>query len=220
MEDKEIAFVSIAFREQYVEQIARLKESIEKIYPENKFFHWIDSWPPDSPTFAESLYGFKAHAVNHVYRMENFKKIIWFDPSCVLVDKVDYYFDIIKDYGVLAMRDESKLFQTCCDKAYDYFGVDIKESERLGHHLVGGSLYVFDFDIPLCRKIFEVWLKAEADGIFGSQHEQSTEQINRHRNDESCMAMALYLCGSKPVPPDQSRYMSEENAIVIKKHFR
>lgn len=214
-----IAFVSVAFREQYVEQIQRLKESIENIYPYKVLNYWVDSWPPNSRTFAESLYGFKVHAVDYLRRCGD-KKIIWFDPSCILVDKVEYYFDIIRDYGVLAVRDESKLPGCCGDKAYNYFGVDIQESERAGHHLVGGSLYVFDFDLPLCNTVFEKWKKSEMDGIFGSQHEQATEQINRHRNDESCMALSLYTSGTKPIMPDVARYMSSENPIVIKKHFR
>ncbi len=216
----DIAFVTVAFGEKYIEEAKRLDESIKSIYPDALFVRWLDgSLPIMAKPFLESLYGFKVHAVDHL-RNIGIKRVVWFDPACILMDKMDYYFDLIDQYGVIAVSDESKLANTCCDKAYKYFKVDIEGSRGEDQRLVGGSFYAFDFSLPLCNTIFDKWKKSELDGIFGSQEEQATEQINRHRNDESCMALSLYTSGSKPFPTDIARYCSSVDCIVDKKHFR
>lgn len=219
----DIAFCSLAFGPRYIKQQWRLMDSIKQHEPGAKHFTWQDDYPPNALIHYDSLYGFKVHAVNYA-RGQGYKKIIWFDTACVLIDKVDYWFDIIKDYGVIAARDESLLSGTICDKALEYFakieGKDWHVNNIADWHLVGGSLYVFDFSLQLCNDIFYQWEAAEADGIFGSQYESASGQINSHRHDESCQSMALYLNGSKPVPYDICRYNNGDGSIVIKKHFK
>jgi hypothetical protein len=219
MNTNNICFVSVVFKDRrYFRQQDRLLNSISAIYPNDEshsYLFFTDSYPPGSRPHYDSLYGFKVHAVKAALK-EGYKKIIWLDTACLLVDKVDYYFDIIKDYGIIAARDENPLSKSISDKALEYFGnPDIK-----GMHLVGGSLYVFDFNLPLCIKIFDQWAQAEVEGIFGSQFESASGQINKHRHDEAILAYLLYANGSKPVPYDQCRYNNGEGSIVIKKHFK
>src|SRR5580692_1765206 len=145
----DFCFVCVAFNPAYVEQQVRLRKSILEIYPDANIIFFTDRYPPGTKTHEASHYGFKPHGVNNA-KEQGFKKIIWFDPACVLVKKVDYWFELVKEYGVVAAEDTSLLNQNCSDEAYNYFGISRQESIEKKQHLVGGSLYVFDFDLPLC----------------------------------------------------------------------
>lgn len=212
----DFTFLSVAFGARYVEQQIRLHESIANIYPNEPHICWTDCMPPGAKPHAESLYGFKPHAAQHALDL-GFKKIIWLDPACILVDKVDYYFEL--GIPVMAVKDDNKLKNYIGDRAkfwYSIGGGYISDN----YHLVGGSIYVFDFNHKDTQKIFDSWYNAEQHGIFGSQKEQASGQINKHRNDESCMAMALYTNGYDPTAYDVARYDKVPNPIVIKKHFK
>lgn len=211
---KDVVFVSGAFGDQrYIDQQIRLGKSLYLLYPKNAKYFWTNEFPDGTKPFDESMYGFKPHIIDHVRKLGN-KKIVFFDPACILVDKVDYYFDIMPDYGVIAAMDDNLLCNYCGDAAYEYFGITRQHSKEMCQHLVGGSLYVFDFDIPLCCDIFDTWLQAEKNGIFGKWDTPG------HRNDESCMALSLYKHGSRPTPYDLARYNDVCNPIVIKIHFK
>lgn len=211
-----IAFVSTAFGERYVEQLWRLKDSIEKFHPEAGFYYWTDRYPPLAKTHTESYYGFKVHAVNFAKEL-GYTKIIWLDTAMVLQDRMDWYFEnLTPHYGVVAVRDDNKLEKYCGQAAYDYF--DIPRNNY--HHLVGGSLFVFDFDMPLCSEIFDRWAAAERDGIFGSKHKDHKREFKTHRHDESCMSLALYKSGSQPVPYGDARYNDVPDPLCTKHHFK
>jgi hypothetical protein len=205
-------FLSLAFGERYIEQQTRLDVSINTIYPDAHMW-WVNQYPNGSSPHLDSLYGFKVYAIQWAIN-NGYKKIIWLDTACILQQPVDYWFSL--NLPVLAAKDDNPLGSCIGDKALNYYGnPDIE-----GMHLVGGSVYVFNFDHHDCQKIFDHWAKAEADGIFGSQAEQSSGKINRHRNDESCMSMAIYQKGHEPVPCDVMKYNQGEGSIIIKKHFK
>lgn len=206
-----IAFLTVAVDDpRYIEQQERLIQSIEKFHPEAKIFRWTNEYPPESKTMAESMYGFKVHAVNHA-RSQGYWKIVWLDTACILVDRVDDYFEMTNNYGVVAVEDANKLKQYCHPNAWEWF----KEPVNDDWHLVGGSLFVFDFINYLCERIFRKWEQAEAAGMFGT-----SETRSGHRHDESCLSLALYTSGSRPVPYPDARYNDVPNPIVIKKHFK
>lgn len=201
----QIALVSIAFGDQrYLDQLNRLLESIEAYEPDAAVFTWVNEMPPGAKAHTESYYGFKFHAINHV-RSLGYTKIVWFDPAVYLVAPLTDYWDIVKQYGVVAAKDDNKLSPYTKDEQYEYF-----LSSRLDYmHLVGGSIYVFDFELGLCNAIFNEWANSEAAGLF-----------HMGRNDESCMALALYACGSEPTPYDVARYNGSGNDICKKLHFK
>jgi hypothetical protein len=209
----DFCFLSVAFGERYIEQQRRLNESLERIHPDAEHVMWTNNYPPGSRSHKDSLYGFKPHAVKALLDA-GYKKIIWLDTACILQQTVDYWLNL--NLPVVAAKDDNALSKCIADKALNYYG----NPDITGMHLVGGSVYVFNFYHPDCQKIFDHWAKAEADGIFGSQVEQSSGKINRHRHDESCLAMALYQNGYEPVPCDVMRYNQGEDSIVIKKHFK
>lgn len=206
--------ISCAFGKRYLQQLDRLKVSVERLYPGYTFLSWRNEDIPGRP-FYESLYGFKVHAVAKALEA-GFKKIIFLDPACILQHaEVDYWFTADMP-PVIAVKDDNLLNKMIGSKALDYYG----NPDITGWHLVGGSLYVFDFNKLLCSEIYNHWRKAEENGIFGSQAELSSELINGHRMDESCMAVSIYSHGVQPVGHDVARYNQNEQSIIIKRHFK
>lgn len=213
---KEVAFVSVAFSERYISQQIRLRQSIVDVYGEDaNIFMWCDKLPPGARPFLDSLYGFKPHAIKQALDA-GFNKVCYFDTAIILQDKVDYYQDKVKDYGVIAVADETQLHKVCSRKALRHF--NLQKHEILKWKLVGGSFYYFDFDLPLCQTIFNKWMEAEQKGLFGSQSDEAMGLLEGHRHDETVMALALYTSGSRPMSED-TRYNCE-GGIMIKKHFK
>jgi hypothetical protein len=206
-----IAFLTLAVGDpRYIEQQNRLIESIKLYHPEARIYKWTNEYPEGSRPHDESMYGFKVHAVQHAI-CNGYTKIIWVDTACILVDRVDDLFELAKQYGVVAAEDANKLVQYCHPDAWKWF----KEPVNNDYHLVGGSLFVFDFDNYLCEVIFDKWAQSELAGQFGTKDTRLG-----HRHDESCMALALYSAGSKPVPYPECRYDDVPDRIMVKKHFK
>lgn len=214
-----IAFCSVAFGPQYVEQQERLKESILQLYPEAHLFFYKEELPVGSKPFLESLYGFKVHAIKEA-RDYGFKKVVWVDSAIVLKHKLDFEDSMVEQYGVLAVRDDNKLTNVCSDTCVKYF--DIAKSDLDDRHLVGGSFYYFNFNYSLSRLIFDDWYNAEQAGIFGSQEDASSDKLQGHRHDETCMALAIYKNGSSPLPANHLKYPGAytEEIWIDKKHFK
>lgn len=212
-------FVCVAFGDKrYIEQQARLKHSILQIYPDAQLFFWTNEMPPGARSMSESLYGFKPHSVEFA-RKQGYKKIMFFDPAIILMKPIDFYQEKVKEYGVCCAQDDNKLSPFCGDRALKEY--NLSRDDIRDWHLVGGSFYYFDFDVPLSNNIFFDWYDSEVLDLYGSQKEQASGQLQGHRNDEAIMAIALYLWGSRPMSGDV-RYNCEnkEVEIIAKRHFK
>lgn len=213
----EIAVCSVAFGEKYVWRLGRMKETLQNTNPNVRLFEWTDRMPDGARPFNESLYGFKPHAIQ-IARDQGYKKIFFIDCTCVIQDKLNYYDQHTKEHkGVLAVQDDNKLTGFCSDKALRYIGKDRQYLKD--KHLVGGSLYYFDFDVPGCEYIFGRWMESELKGLFGNMVEQCGEQLQGHRSDETMMSLFLYEAGSKPFT-GATRYNWEKGGVVQKMHFK
>lgn len=213
----DMAVCSLAFGEKYVWRLGRLKESLQETNPTVPLFFHNETLPPGARTFNESLYGFKPHCINEALQA-GYKKIFFIDCTCIVQGDLSYYNEFTAEYGgVLAVQDDNKLTGFCSDRALRY--VRQKRSWLADKHLVGGSLYYFDFNYPLCQDLFKRWMQAEKDGIFGNMVEQCSERLQGHRSDETMMALFLYLLGSKPWS-GPTKYNWENGGIVLKRHFK
>ena len=222
MNDK-IAICTLAFGWKYSWRMYRLKETVENIYgPDYPIFMHDHTLPPGARQFNESLYGFKPHCILEA-RNAGYNRIAWIDCTAVLQDKLEYYDQFTDEYGVLAVQDDNKLKPFLWEKAFRYIGKSKekpKDVEWLADkHLIGGSFYYFDFTKPLCNVIFDKWLKAEKDGMFGNMVDQCAERLQGHRSDETMLALALYTSGSKPFS-GATRYNWEKGGIIQKMHFK
>lgn len=212
----DICFCNVSFGQRYVQTQERLRDSILKIYPSAKLFFWTDSFPPNSKTHEQSYYGFKVHAVQHA-REQGFKKVVWIDTCAILNNPIEPLLEVMKD-GFFVIRDENKL--------YRFTGQWFRKLYRIDPtwHLLGGSIYIFDFNHPVGTKIFEDWRRMEAEGMFGAADEKYAEENDGiencgHRFDETVMAYCMYTNGVQPFDPDTGRYNQNETSVVLKKHF-
>jgi hypothetical protein len=213
----DIAVCAVSFGEKYNWRMGRLKETLENTNPNVRFFSWVDRMPDGARPFKESMYGFKPHAIQ-IAKDQGFKKIAWIDCTAVVLDDLHYYDQFTAEHkGVLAVQDDNKLTGICSDKALKYLG---KKKEYLNDkHLVGGSFYYFDFNVPGCETIFNRWMEAEKKDLFGSVMEEISERLQGHRADETMMSLFLYENGSKPFT-GATRYNWEKGGIIQKMHFK
>jgi hypothetical protein len=214
---KDVCFTSVCFGDRrYCDQQLRLKKSILNIYPEANLNFYYDRVPASAKSFITSLYGFKVHAINET-RTLGFKKVIWLDPAMILEREVDWQF---LEYPMIAVKDDNKLANLISEQCLDYYSLTREQLLREDWRLVGGSLYYFDFTKQIAEDIFLTWYNAEKEGLFGSQAQAASEQIQGHRNDESCMAVAMYLNGVMPQGGGDVGYCVEKNPIFKKIHFK
>jgi len=221
----DVIFVSCAFGNHlYFQQMDRLQRSILKIYPKANLLFYrgtdkntsTEGMPPGSKSFLDSLYGFKPHAVE-VARQKGFKKVIWLDPAMKLRGKVD---DLINFPTFVAVKDDSVLHNVVSNNCYKYFGLTREYVQQKDLHLVGGSLYFFNFNRPEDCGIQDTWLQAEKDGIFGSQWDAAGKGLEGHRYDEAVMSICMDKYNVRPVGAYEVRYCITENPMFTKHHFK
>ena len=217
---KKFCFVSCAFDdERYITQQDRLRESILAMYPDANIIFNRGRVADGSLPMADSLYGFKPHAINNQWN--DYDYVIWVDPAMVLQADLNPLFDITDaNEGVYAVKDDNLLANTTSELCLDYFGLKKETVLNLGFHLVGGSLYVFNTNLPKANQVFRDWYNAELQGIFGTQAQAQSERINGHRNDETCMAFAMYTNQLHPIDCDKARYGNGQDSFFKKLHFK
>jgi hypothetical protein len=213
---KDTVFVSVAVDDQrYIDQQTRLKESILAIHPDANFLFFTNEYPVGAKSYFDSMYGFKPHAIAEAKK--KYSKVFWMDTAMVLQKPVTQLFDD----EMIAAIDDNGLYKTISDSCLKYYGLTREQlKEELKWNLVGGSFYFFDFNTPLANKIFDQWMEAEKVGLFGSQYQEASEQLQGHRHDETCLAVAIYMNGHHPYHHHEVGYNIGEEGIMVKRHFK
>lgn len=216
MDNGKTVFCCYAFRQQYIKQQTRLRNSIREVYPRANLLFYTTNPPPYSRPFLSSLYGFKPHLAKAALE-QGFSKVILLDPAMILKREIDLFLQ----YPVVAVKDTSVLWNVTSDKTYQHYNLSKEEVKQKDWHLVGGSFYYFDFENPIALKVYRQWLEAEELGLFGSQYEAASEQLQGHRYDETLMSFAMYMNGITPQDPDQVGYcIDPSKSIWLKEHFK
>lgn len=213
MNYKDICFVSVAFGQAYLGQQTRLKKSILDLFPDANILFYYDCMPPGARGMSESLYGFKCHAIAEAKK--RFSKILWLDPAMILVDKDFSDYD---DVFFAAVKDDHKLNPFISNEALAFYRITREQIEDV--HLVGGSLYYFDFEFKVVNNIFDMWLHAEVNNMYDGEGQSHTGATRGHRSDEALMALAMWKFGIQPCGAGDIRYCIENNPMFIKKHFK
>lgn len=211
-----LVFCSVAFGKEYVQQQARLRESIRFFYPNANLLFYTEELPPGSRPFLDSLYGFKPHLAQEA-RKRGYKRLMLLDPAMIMVAPLDGVYD---RYSVVAAKDTSVLWNVTSHRAADFFGTSRVEIRNKGWHLVGGSFYYLNLETASAVMVLDRWTEAERAGMFGSQQEAASEQLQGHRYDETIMALCMYQAGIEPQDPDKIGYCIETNSVWQKKHFK
>ena len=208
---KDVVFTTYSFGKLYCYQQGRLKESILKIYPDANLRFWHDDdgagypqpgKPPGAKPFNESMYGFKVHCVRNCIN-EGFKKVVFLDAAIILEAPIDDVLERAAEIGVLATDERCDLIQFISNKCLEYVG---ETRETLNLKLIGGSVYVFDFNNPKAIQVFEYWEQLEHAGMFGQAGDRGHGAPMGHRNDETCMSLSLAKYGIESQPFDVLGY--------------
>lgn len=219
--NNKIAFCTVAvwsknYDNAYLDQQDTLVDSIRRIYwnrEQAEIFQWRDCYPPGSRDWLSSSYGFKCHAIKFALD-QGYQRVVYMDTAMILKKKLDLD-HLVPEHGMIAIKDDSNLMNVTSDLACQYFGVTREWLN--GKNLVGGSFYYLNADNPKAMTIFNQWIEAEKNDVFGSQDLESAGKQQGHRHDESSLAICLYLNNSKPCTYEQIGYQGE---TMVKRHFR
>lgn len=201
---------SVAFREPYLTHNLRQNETI----PDGiKIFNFIDELPYKEgivkenivSRFQKSLYGFKPHAIQMAID-NSFKLVIWFDPSVLPTSNINDLFLELKETDMLVIKGDKPINSMANDKAFNWFGLDKNDTINVNH--IGGTFYGFNFNNPKTVEVFNLWKKAEEDGIFGTQDDF---MIGNHWCDESCMALAMHKVGIEQKTSTTLKYLNQKD---------
>lgn len=211
---KDLVFISLAFGQAYLDQQTRLKQSILDLIPDANIEFWYGTMPPGARSMNDSLYGFKPHCVDEA-RLAGYKRVIWLDPAMILVDPNLY--DLLR-YPFAAVRDDHKLSPFISSEALAWS--QLTRTDIAAVHLVGGSLYYFDFNDHAANNILDFWLRSEQGNMFDGAGQRHTGAERGHRSDEALMAVAMFRNGVRPITHADVRYCIDNNPMFIKKHFK
>lgn len=221
--ESEIAFCSVGFGSRYVPMLDRLVESLNTIHPNSKKYIYRNSYPLNSKTHEESMYGFKVHSVQEALN-DGYTKIVWLDAACILIKDIRRIFEHCNTHGILAIQDDNLLGKYASNRSLEHFSLSREEAYNKKYHFAGGSFYAFDFNVKLCRDIFNTWKEAESLGLFGSTKEEAAGKLQGHRHDETCFGLSLYKHGSTFCDRIKCGYECCDGdcpeKIIIKKHFK
>jgi len=213
MDITDLCFTTFSFGHLHVHQQNQMRESILRVYPDANMMFWAtedpssthppDTVPPGYTSFHESTYGFKVHCIRNCIDA-GYKKVIFLDAAMQLHSPIDEILELAHKHGVLATIGGATLENVTSDKCLNYIGKP--REEITGWKMVGGSIYVFDFTNPVAMKVFEYWEDLENKGYFGSEEEHCRGKLQGHRQDETCMSLALYEYGVPIVGYDEIGY--------------
>lgn len=203
--------VSVAFREPYVTHSKRQEEVIDKTFDGFQIYY-RDNLPIKNgnvlgdlivPTFQKSLYGFKPHAIQRAIDI-GYKRIVWFDPSVLPTSDLNDLFKELEQTDMLVVKGDNPIVKMTSPKALEWFGTLQEQLSGINH--IGGTFYGFNFNNPKTLEVFNLWKKAEEEGIFGNQD----EFMAGHWADESCMALAMFKCGVEQKASKTLTYLNQK----------
>lgn len=202
--------VTAAFREPYTLHNEKQMEVLQGECFDLNIIRFIDCLPYKEglikenvvSRFQKSVYGFKPHAIQHAIE-QGCKSVIWFDPSVLPITPIIDLFNELETTDMLIIPGEHPIKEMTSDKAFAWFGLE--NTININH--IGGTFYGFNFNNPKTVACFELWKKAEEEGIFGNQD----EFMAGHWADESCMALAMYKCGIEQKHSECFKYLNQKN---------
>jgi hypothetical protein len=203
--------VSVAFRRPYVAHSKTQEECIREVNPEVDLLYFRDELPSKSGIikedivdhFQRSLYGFKPHAIRKAIEL-GYKKIIWFDPAVLPTTSVSHLIESLDTHPMIVRTGDQELIGMVNKKALNWF--EVTENELCSIKHVGGTIYAFNFNDPKVVEVFDLWKKAEEDGIFGNQD----DFMNNHWADEACMSLAMYKIGIPQYYEESFKYLNQK----------
>lgn len=176
------------------------------------FIGWKDMNPPGCQyAHSDFPYYFKIAAFEWaLYR--GYTHVLWLDSSFWAIKNPMPLFDFIDVNGFYMFRSGYSMAQTINDKALEYMEYSrdqLVEAPEYASGCVG-----FNFSNPDARRLYSYWKYLMDAGLSrGSRLHDNQSQDSRflfHRQDQSCLSMAMYKLKLSIDEPDYVAYYKED----------
>lgn len=168
---------------------------------------WKDIHPPASKPHGDSPYYFKIAAFEWaLYRQ--YTHILWVDASFWAIQNPMPIFDLVNIKGFFMFRSGYRLSQTVNDRALERLGLSRDELEETPEYASG--IVGLNFNNPDARHLYTHWKSYMDEGLnLGSRNHDGQSQDERflfHRQDQSCLSLAMYKLKLSIDEPDWVAY--------------
>ena len=203
--------VSVAFRQPYLMHSRRQEITIVEISKGISYIPFRGGLPTKNGfeindvvgAFQKSLYGFKPHAIQTVIDL-GFKRIVWLDPSVLPTSDIKILFDSLELRQMIVRTGDAPILKMTNEKALKWFAIPDDELINVKH--IGGTIYGFNFTFQQTEHAFDLWKRAEEDGMFGTQD----EFMAGHWADESCLVLAMETYGIEQYWESNFKYVNQK----------
>lgn len=191
----------------YAKGVERLEKSLNYHGWAGDVMTWKDIDPPASRPHNEYPYYFKIAAFEWaLYRQ--YTHILWVDASFWSIQNPMPIFDLVNIDGLYMFRSGYSMAQSINDAALEKLGLsrdELVDSPEYASGCVG-----LNFNNPNARHLYTHWKSYMDDGLSrGSRNHDNQSQDPRflfHRQDQSCLSLAMYKCKLSIDQPDYVAY--------------
>jgi hypothetical protein len=168
--------------------------------------YWTDSYPPNSPTHAESPYEFKAHAFLHAME-QGFSTVLWCDANVWVRKDPTPIFEQIERDGHVLFRNGWNCGQWCTDSALATLGLSRDDAMHIPDFT--GCCMGLDLTNETARRFLREWKAAAEAGTFRGPWKNENGSCSTdprcmgHRHDQvvgSIIAHRLEMKLTDPLP--------------------
>lgn len=191
----------------YPSGIDRLEKSlIFHGFPGDMIF-WRDTYPPGSAKHCDSPYYFKVGAFEWAL-WRGYTHILYLDASFWAIQNPMPIFDLFNQKGFFTFRSGYRLSETVNDHALEYLGLSRDEIDQTPEYASG--CVGLNFNNPDARHLYTYWKSYMDAGLnVGSRVHDGQSSDSRflfHRQDQSCLSLAMYKLGLSIDEPDYVAY--------------
>jgi hypothetical protein len=191
----------------YGNGVARLEKSLMFHGWAGDVLTWKDIGPPSSRSHQDYPYYFKIAAFEWaLYR--GYTHILWVDASFWAIQNPMPLFDFFNSNGFYMFRSGYTMAQTVNDGALGTLGLsrdELVDTPEYASGCVG-----LNFNNPDARKLYQTWKDYMDQGLSrGSRLHDSQSEDPRflfHRQDQSCLSLAMYKLKLSVNEPDYVAY--------------
>lgn len=177
----------------YSKGVERLEKSLVFHGWPGDVITWKDIDPPSSRPHNEYPYYFKIAAFEWaLYR--GYTHIVWLDASFWAIRNPMPIFDLVNSNGFYMFRSGYSMAQSINDAALEVMGLsrdELVESPEYASGIVG-----LNFNNPNAKNLYVAWKDYMDQGLSrGSRNHDNQSQDSRflfHRQDQSCLSLAMY----------------------------
>ena len=192
--------ISVAVGHWYPNGVRRQHESLIATGTNfNQILHWIDRYPPGSPTHQQTMYAFKPYAAMEAIR-RGYNIILWLDASCWAIRNIQPIFDHIEQHGYLVFQNGYTVGQWSTDAYLNKIGWTRDFALTVPDTLTG--CIGFDARTEIGKQFFNEWYAAANDGVsFNGCHTNEHGECSPdkrclgHRHDQTVASVLVHQMG-------------------------